>query len=50
MKPIDFKIRTLKNNQIIMLLDDGTEDFGSSFDLFSEASHPENNLLDNYFI
>lgn len=35
LKPIDFKLRTLKNSQIIMLLDDGTEDFGSSFDLFS---------------
>jgi zinc D-Ala-D-Ala dipeptidase len=50
LKPIDFKLRTLKNSQVIMLLDDGTEDFGSSFDLFSEASHPTNDLVDFNFI
>lgn len=49
-KPIEFKIRYMTNSQIYMFLDDGTEDYGSSFDLLGEASHPENDLLDSKYI
>ena len=37
--------RTLSDGFTITLLDDGTVDMGSSFDLFDTASHHENNLI-----
>lgn len=37
--------RTLTDGFKIMYLNDGTEDFGSSFDLFDLASHYENSLI-----
>jgi D-alanyl-D-alanine dipeptidase len=37
---------TLLDGSTITLLDDGTVDMGSSFDLFDEASHFENNLIE----
>jgi D-alanyl-D-alanine dipeptidase len=37
--------RTLLDGYTITLLDDGTVDMGSSFDLFDVASHFENNLI-----
>lgn len=37
--------RVLLDNYKIKLLDDGTVDMGSSFDLFDIASHYENNLI-----
>lgn len=43
------KKRTLCDNYIITILDDGTVDMGSSFDLFDEASHTENNLIEESF-
>jgi D-alanyl-D-alanine dipeptidase len=49
-KPIDYKLRTLKNNQLVMILDDGTEDFGVSFDFFGEPSHPDSESIDEEFI
>lgn len=33
LKPIEYKLRELENGRLIFFLDDGTEDFGSSFDL-----------------
>lgn len=39
--------RTLRDGHKILVLDDGTVDMGSSFDLFDQASHYENNLLPN---
>ena len=39
------QIRKLLDGSEINFLDDGTVDMGSSFDLFSEASHYENNLI-----
>jgi D-alanyl-D-alanine dipeptidase len=41
--------RTLLDGSQIMFLDDGTVDMGSSFDLFSDASHYENNLIENKY-
>lgn len=43
--PIRTAERLLLDGRIITYLDDGTLDMGSSFDLFDEASHHENNLL-----
>lgn len=43
--PIIEKKRTLLDGFTITLLDDGTVDMGSSFDLFDVASHYENNLI-----
>ena len=37
--------RTLNDNSMILFLDDGTVDMGSSFDLFDEASHTNNKLI-----
>ncbi len=37
--------RSLLDGSQIIFLDDGTMDMGSSFDLFSDASHYENNLI-----
>lgn len=45
LRPIEYKLRELEDGRLIFLLDDGTEDFGSSFDLLDEASHPQNNTL-----
>jgi len=40
------KQRILRDGFEITLLDDGTVDMGSSFDLFDEASHTENKLIE----
>lgn len=37
--------RTFRDGTKILYLNDGTEDFGSSFDLFDKASHYENRLI-----
>ncbi len=42
---IQEKKRTLLDGFTITLLDDGTVDMGSSFDLFDKASHIENDLI-----
>jgi len=47
--PIQEKKRKLLDGFEITLLDDGTVDMGSSFDLFDEASHHENNLIEEQF-
>ncbi len=46
LKPITLQKRQLKNGSIIPFLDDGTVDMCSSFDLFGEASHHDNNLIE----
>lgn len=43
------KNRELLDGYTIKLLDDGTVDMGSSFDLFDIASHYENNLIEQKF-
>lgn len=43
------KDRTLLDGYPIKMLDDGTVDMGSSFDLFDTASHFENNLVEEQF-
>jgi D-alanyl-D-alanine dipeptidase len=43
------KSRKLLDGYRIAFLDDGTVDMGSSFDLFDEASHYENNLIGENF-
>jgi zinc D-Ala-D-Ala dipeptidase len=47
--PVNERQRTLGDGFRILFLDDGTVDMGSSFDLLDEASHPENNLIDNQY-
>ena len=47
--PIKEKKRKLLDSFEIIILDDGTVDMGSSFDLFDKASHYENNLIENKF-
>jgi len=39
----------LCDGRVIKLLDDGTVNMGSSFDLFDEASHTHNNLIEEQF-
>ncbi len=46
---IEEKKRTLLDGYTITILDDGTVDMGSSFDLFDTASHFENNLITEEF-
>jgi D-alanyl-D-alanine dipeptidase len=46
---IQEKKRTLLDGFTITLLDDGSEDMGSSFDLFDVASHYENNVIPEEF-
>ena len=46
---IQVKKRVLCDGFTIELLDDGTVDMGSSFDLFDTASHHENNLIEEQF-
>jgi D-alanyl-D-alanine dipeptidase len=41
--------RTLLDGFTITFLDDGTVDMGSSFDLFDEASHHENDLIEEKY-
>lgn len=41
--------RVLLDRYTITILDDGTVDMGSSFDLFDVASHYENNLIEEKF-
>ena len=50
LKPITLQKRQLKNGSIIPFLHDGTVDMGSSFDLFGEASHHDNNLIEKEFL
>lgn len=47
--PIVEKKRTLLDGFTITLLDDGTVDMGSPFDLFDTASHHDNNLIEEKF-
>lgn len=47
---IEKKERTLLDGFVIQILDDGTEDFGSSFDLFDKASHYENDVIPQEFL
>lgn len=49
LQPIKEKKCKLLDNFEIIILDDGTVDMGSSFDLFDKASHYENNLIENKF-
>jgi len=44
-QPITEKKRTLRDGYTITMLDDGTVDMGSSFDLFDVASHFDNELI-----
>lgn len=46
---IQEKNRTLRDGFTIKFLDDGTVDMGSSFDLFDEASHYDNSLIDDLY-
>jgi D-alanyl-D-alanine dipeptidase len=46
---INAQPRNLLDGSQIMFLDDGTVDMGSSFDLFSDASHYENNLIEDKY-
>jgi len=41
--PIKRSKRTLPSGKVILFLDDGTVDMGSSFDLFDTVSHPNSN-------
>jgi D-alanyl-D-alanine dipeptidase len=41
--------RVLHNGSVIMFLDDGTVDMGSSFDLFDVASHFDNDVIDEKY-
>jgi D-alanyl-D-alanine dipeptidase len=43
------KSRTLLDGFTIIVLDDGTVDMGSSFDLFDVASHTENDLIADHY-
>lgn len=43
---IEQKKRTLLDGYVFTYLDDGTVDMGSHFDLFDQASHYENNLVE----
>ncbi|CAF3191905.1 unnamed protein product [Rotaria sp. Silwood2] len=45
--PIQYVNRTLTDNYIIWLLDDGTVDMGSSFDLSDEASYTNSTLVND---
>lgn len=47
--PIQEKLRVLNDGFTITLLDDGTVDMGSSFDLFDKASHFENDVIGEPF-
>lgn len=46
---IQEKKRTLRDGYTITILDDGTLDMGSSFDLFDIASHFDNDLIEESF-
>lgn len=48
--PIIVSERQLLNNQKILFLDDGTEDMGSSFDLFHEASSHKTDLVSDEYV
>jgi D-alanyl-D-alanine dipeptidase len=50
LKPIELEERQLRNGKIVPFLDDGTLDMGTSFDLFNEASHHDNDLIDTKFM
>lgn len=47
--PIKEVKRTLRDGFEMTILDDGTVDFGSHFDLFDIASHYQNDLIDEKF-
>lgn len=42
--------KTLKNGEVIPILDDGTIDMGAGFDLFHEISHHDTYLIDEQII
>jgi D-alanyl-D-alanine dipeptidase len=46
LNPLVPRERILNDNSMILFLDDGTVDMGSSFDLFDEASHTNSTLID----
>lgn len=48
-RPIEEKTRMLLDGFTIPILDDGTVDMGSSFDLFDTVSHYENDLIPQEF-
>jgi zinc D-Ala-D-Ala dipeptidase len=50
LKDIKFTNHTLEDGEIIPFLDDGTIDFGSSFDYFGEASHHDNSKVDIQYL
>ena len=50
MQPVSFSKRKLLNGEEIPFLDDNTIDMGSSFDLFHEVSHHDNQLIDNQYL
>lgn len=47
LKNISAGSRQLRDGSSVPFLDDGTIDMGTSFDLFGEASHHDNNLIDS---
>lgn len=49
LQPIEKKKRTLLDGHEIIILDDGTVDMGSSFDLFDEVSHTNSNLIEKKY-
>ena len=48
--PIKYSNRTLLNGEQIQFLDDNTVDMGSSYDLFHEASHHSDSLVDHKYL
>jgi D-alanyl-D-alanine dipeptidase len=50
LKPVELQERQLANSSMVPFLDDGTLDMGTSFDLFNEASHHDNNIIDTKFM
>ncbi|RYE06565.1 MAG: peptidase M15 [Rickettsiaceae bacterium] len=50
LKKITTNDRKLLNNQIVLYLDDGTVDMGTSFDLFDEASHHDGILIKQEYL
>ena len=48
-KAVEEISRQLKDGREILYLDDNSLDMGSSFDLFDEVSHYDNNLIENLY-
>lgn len=49
LQPIQEKKRILADGHEIIILDDGTVDMGSSFDLFDDASHTDSDLIEEKY-